>query len=81
VWQDLWALLRHPERIAYALGRAHGRHWLPQELQARQEALRKGRVHQDTQVDRLTQAFLAAIIPLAEAAFGRVADRSRHRHR
>jgi site-specific DNA recombinase len=48
------------------LERAHGRHWLPQELQARQEALRKGRANLDTQMDRLTQAYLAAIIPLEE---------------
>jgi site-specific DNA recombinase len=66
VWQDLCALLKHPEHIAYALERAHGRHWLPQELQARQEALRKGRANLDTQIDRLTQAYLAAIIPLEE---------------
>jgi site-specific DNA recombinase len=66
VWQDLCALLRHPEHMAYALARAYGRHWLPQELQARQEALRKGRVSLDTQIDRLTQAYLATIIPLEE---------------
>jgi site-specific DNA recombinase len=46
VWQDLCALLKHPEHIAYASERAHGRHWLPQELRARQEALRKGRANQ-----------------------------------
>jgi site-specific DNA recombinase len=66
VWHDLCELLCHPEQIAYALERAHGGHWLPQELQARQEALRKGRVTLETQVDRLTQAYLAEIIPLAE---------------
>jgi site-specific DNA recombinase len=66
VWQDLCALLKHPEHIAYALERAHGRHWLPQEWQARQEALRKGRANLDTQMDRPTQAYLAAIIPLEE---------------
>jgi site-specific DNA recombinase len=66
VWRDLWALLRHPEQIAYALERAHGGHWLPQELQARKEALRKGRATLETQVDRLTQAYLAEIIPLTE---------------
>jgi hypothetical protein len=66
VWQDLCALLRHPEQIAYALERAHGGHWLPQELQARKEALRQGRVALETQVDRLTQVSLAEIIPLAE---------------
>ena len=66
MWQDLCALLQHPEPIAYALERAHGRHWLPQALQARQEALRKGRANLDTQMDRLTQAYLAAMIPLEE---------------
>jgi site-specific DNA recombinase len=66
VWHDLCELLRHPEQIAYALDRAHGGHWLPQELQARKEALRKGRMTLETQVDRLTQAYLAEIIPLAE---------------
>jgi site-specific DNA recombinase len=66
VWQDLCALMRDPQHIAYALERAHGRHWLPQELQARQEVLRKGRGNLDTQVDRLTQAYLAEIIPLEE---------------
>jgi site-specific DNA recombinase len=35
-------------------------------LQARQEVLRKWRGHLDTQLDRLTQAYLAAIIPLEE---------------
>jgi site-specific DNA recombinase len=29
VWHDLCALLKHPDQIAYALERAHGRHWLP----------------------------------------------------
>jgi site-specific DNA recombinase len=66
VWHDLCALLRHPEQIAYALERAHGGHWLPQELQARKEVLRKGQVTLETQIDRLTQAYLAEIIPLAE---------------
>jgi site-specific DNA recombinase len=31
VWQDLCDLLAHPEWITYALERAHGGHWLPQE--------------------------------------------------
>jgi site-specific DNA recombinase len=66
VWQDLCTRLRHPEQMAYALERAHGRHWLPQEWQARQEALRNGRVHLDTPMDRLTQAYRAAMIPLEE---------------
>ena len=65
VWHDLCALLRHPEPMAYALERAPGGHWLPQELQARREALRQGRATLETQIDRLTQASLAEIIPLA----------------
>jgi site-specific DNA recombinase len=52
--------------MASALARAHGRHWLPQELQARHEALRKGRVHLHTQVDRLTVASLTESLPLEE---------------
>jgi site-specific DNA recombinase len=52
--------------MAYALERAHGGHWLPQELQARREALRKGRVTLETPIERLTQADLAEMIPLAE---------------
>jgi site-specific DNA recombinase len=66
VWQDLCALLKYLEQMAYALERGHGRYWLPQALQAPQEALSKGRAHLDTQMDRLTQAYLAAIIPLEE---------------
>lgn len=41
VWQDLCELLNHPQSIAYALERAHGGHWLPQELQARKATLDK----------------------------------------
>lgn len=66
VWQDLCEVLMHPESIAYALERAHGGRWLPQELQARREQLRKGRVNLEHQLDRLTQAYLLGVIPLAE---------------
>jgi site-specific DNA recombinase len=34
VWDDLCQMLTHPETIRLALERAHGGHWLPQELQA-----------------------------------------------
>ena len=44
VWQDVREVLTHPETIAAALQRAQGGHWLPQELQARRENLRKARV-------------------------------------
>ena len=66
VWQDLCDLLTHPEWIAYALERAHGGHWLPQELQARTEALRKGQRSLAHQLERLTEAYLQSVIPLAE---------------
>jgi hypothetical protein len=66
VWQDLCALLTHPEHIAQALARAHGGGWLPQELQARREQLRQGRLTLERQLERLTEAYLLAVIPLAE---------------
>lgn len=34
VWRDLCDVLLHPSSIAQALERAHGGHWVPQELQA-----------------------------------------------
>jgi site-specific DNA recombinase len=66
VWHDLCDLLTHPEWIAYALERAHGGHWLPQELQARKDALRKGQLSVTTQLERLTEAYLQGVIPLVE---------------
>jgi site-specific DNA recombinase len=38
VWRDLCEVLSHPESITDALRRAHGGHWLPQELKARQRS-------------------------------------------
>jgi site-specific DNA recombinase len=66
VWDDLCALLAHPESIAHALERARGGHWLPQDLQARRAQLRRGQVHLESQIERLTQAYLAAVIALPE---------------
>jgi len=66
VWQDLCEVLMHPESITQALERACGGHWLPQELQARRENLRRGCAHLQQQLDRLTEAYLNSIIPLAE---------------
>ena len=66
VWRDLCDLLTHPEVIAQAMQRAHGGHWLPQEFQARQENLRRGRASLDQQLNRLTEAYLSGVIPLAE---------------
>ena len=66
VWQDLCALLTHPESIAQALARAQGGHWSSQEVQARQEVLRKGRFSIEQQRERLTDAYLSGVMPLAE---------------
>jgi site-specific DNA recombinase len=66
VWQDLCEILLHPEIITQALGRAQGGHWLPQELQARCENLRRAHLQLDQQLKRLTDAYLGGIIPLAE---------------
>jgi site-specific DNA recombinase len=66
VWQDLCDLVQHPAHRAAALTRAQGGAWLPQELQARQENLRAGRASLQHQRDRLTDAYLHAVIPLDE---------------
>lgn len=66
VWNDLCEVLTHPESITGALRRAHGGQWLPQELKARQENLRQGRNALDRQLERLTEAYLGEVIPLAE---------------
>ena len=66
VWDDLCALLAEPEPLAAAVARAHGGAWLPQELLARRETLRQGQAHLRQQLERLTDAYLRAIIPLDE---------------
>ena len=66
VWQDLCALLHEPAPLAAAVARAHGGAWLPQELLARRETLRRGQAHLRQQIERLTDAYLRAIIPLDE---------------
>jgi site-specific DNA recombinase len=66
LWKDLWEVLSHPESITHALRRAHGGQWLPQELKARQENLRQGRAALGRQLERLTEAYLGEVIPLAE---------------
>jgi site-specific DNA recombinase len=66
VWRDLGEVLTHPESISEALQRAHGGGWLPQELKARQGNLREGRAALKRQLDRLTDAYLGEVIPLAE---------------
>jgi site-specific DNA recombinase len=66
VWKDLCEVLTHPQMIAETLQRAQGGLWLPQELQARRENLRKARVSLTQQTERLTDAYLAAVLPLEE---------------
>ena len=66
VWRDLCEVLTHPGCITDALQRAHGGQWLPQELKARQVNLREGRAALKRQLDRLTEAYLGEVIPLAE---------------
>jgi hypothetical protein len=59
-------LLTHPQSLHYALERAHGGHWLPQQLQARREQVRRGRQQLEAQLDRLSEAYLQGVIPLAQ---------------
>jgi site-specific DNA recombinase len=66
IWRDLCAVLDHPESIAWAMERAVGDHWLPQELQARKAALTRGRTGLSQQLDRLTEAYLESVVPLPE---------------
>lgn len=58
--------MTHPEVIAQTIERARGGHWLPQELQARKENLRRGQVSLEQQLDRLTEAYLSQVIRLTE---------------
>jgi len=72
VWQDRCALLTAPDHLAVALRRAHGGHWLPQELQARHATLRHALIPLDTAQQRLLDAYLAGVLTLP------VFDRKRH---
>ena len=66
VWEDLRQLLTDPEASRHALERAHGGHWLPQELRARRETLRRGQVSVAQQIERLTEVYLAGVVGLDE---------------
>ena len=55
-----------PEYIIDALQRAGGGHWLPQDIQSRKQTLRKAQIEISRQLERLTEAYLISIIPLAE---------------
>jgi site-specific DNA recombinase len=66
VWQDVCTVLQHPELIQNALHRAQCGAWLPQELHARRNNLRKGRASLQQQLERLTDAYVRGVIPLDE---------------
>jgi site-specific DNA recombinase len=66
VWQDLCELITHPESLLFALDRAQGGAWLPQELQARRATVRKATASVAQQLERLTDAYLHAILSRAE---------------
>lgn len=66
VWRDLCEVLAAPEMIAHAMERARGGHWLPQEMQARRANLRRARAGLHQQIERLTEAYLAGVVPLSE---------------
>jgi site-specific DNA recombinase len=66
VWEDLCQLITQPDYIIDALQRARGGQWLPQHLQSRKQTLRKAQAGISQQMERLTEAYLMAIIPLAE---------------
>ncbi|MBK8752478.1 MAG: hypothetical protein IPL99_12920 [Candidatus Competibacteraceae bacterium] len=59
-------MLTHPTDLTQALERDHAGHGLPQELQARRAHWQKGRARLGQQRERLTEAYLQAIIPLPE---------------
>jgi site-specific DNA recombinase len=66
VWQDACTILRQPDQITTAFTRAHGGAWLPQELQAQRDGLRKAAATLAGQLERLTEAYLAAVLNLEE---------------
>ena len=71
VWQDICEVMLHPEIMTIALQQAQNGNWLPQELQARRENLRKAKNALQNQLDRLTDAYLNGIIPLSEYQYRR----------
>jgi site-specific DNA recombinase len=66
MWEDLCEVIRQPQLIALELERAWGGRWLPEELVARRESLRKARVGLQQQVERLTEAYLGGVLALGE---------------
>lgn len=66
VWQDLCAVIQHPDLITTALERAHTGAWLPDELQHRRATIQTALGSLDRQRARLLAAYLAEAIELPE---------------
>jgi site-specific DNA recombinase len=66
VWQDLCSVITNADILKFALERAHGGHWLPQELQSQLEALNKASKQIERQQERLLEAYISNIIQLPE---------------
>ncbi|MFN0121561.1 MAG: recombinase family protein, partial [Blastocatellia bacterium] len=66
VWDDLVALLTHPEMLEQALNRARGGNWLPQQYAARRTQIQRGQQSLKGQLERLTAAYLDGVIPAPE---------------
>lgn len=66
VWNDLCDVIQHPEMIVQAMEEAQNGSWLPQELQARRESFKRGKKSLEKQLERLTEAYLASVMPLHE---------------
>ena len=66
VWRDLCEVLATPEMVVHAMERARGGHWLPQAMQARRANFRRARAGLHQQIERLTEAYLAGVVPLSE---------------
>ena len=64
VWEDLCAILTHPEQLTAALARAQSGEWLPQELQARRANVQQALAQSERQQERLLSAYLAEVIDL-----------------
>jgi site-specific DNA recombinase len=66
VWEDLCSVLLGPVQLRKALDRALGGCWLPQELRAREEQLKRVRKSIEQQQKRWTEAYLAGVLSLEE---------------
>ena len=66
MWQELCTILTHPASITQALEQAQGGQWLPQQLQARRTQLQRGQARLQSQVERLTDAYVNQVMPLEQ---------------